>query len=60
MIQNTIDAGHNEGMARGPLRRDGLDPLFAFLLLGMGIDEFSMSAASILMVKRMILFCEIS
>ena len=30
------------------------DPLLAFLLLGMGIDEFSMSAASILTVKRMI------
>jgi phosphotransferase system enzyme I (PtsI) len=30
------------------------DPLLAYLLLGLGIDEFSMSAASLLAVKRMI------
>jgi phosphotransferase system enzyme I (PtsI) len=54
MIQKTIDAGHNQGIQVALCGEMASDPLFAFLLLGMGIDEFSMSAASILMVKRMI------
>ncbi len=54
MIQKTIDAGHNEGIHVAICGEMASDPLLAFLLLGMGIDEFSMSAASILAVKRMI------
>jgi len=54
MIQKTIDAGHNEGIHVAICGEMASDPLFAFLLLGMGIDEFSMSSASILTVKRMI------
>ena len=54
MIQKTIDAGHNEGIPVALCGEMASDPLLAFLLLGMGIDEFSMSSASILMVKRMI------
>ena len=54
MIQKTIDAGHNEGIHVSICGEMASDPLLAFLLLGMGIDEFSMSAASILTVKRMI------
>jgi len=54
MIQKTIDAGHNEGIHVAICGEMASDPLLAFLLLGMGIDEFSMSAASILTVKRMI------
>ena len=54
MIQKTIDAGHNEGIHVALCGEMASDPLLAFLLLGMGIDEFSMSAASILTVKRMI------
>jgi len=54
MIQKTIDAGHNEGIHVALCGEMASDPLFAFLLLGMGIDELSMSAASILTVKRMI------
>jgi phosphoenolpyruvate-protein phosphotransferase (PTS system enzyme I) len=54
MIQKTIDAGHNEGIHVSLCGEMASDPLLAFLLLGMGIDEFSMSAASILTVKRMI------
>ncbi len=54
MIQKTIDAGHNEGIHVGLCGEMASDPLLAFLLLGMGLDEFSMSAASILMVKRMV------
>ena len=54
MIQKTIDAGHNEGIHVALCGEMASDPLLAFLLVGMGIDEFSMSAASILTVKRMI------
>jgi len=54
MIQKTIDAGHNEGIHVSLCGEMASDPLLAFLLLGMGIDELSMSAASILIVKRMI------
>ncbi len=54
MIQKTIDAGHNEGIRVALCGEMASDPLLAFLLLGMGIDEFSMSAAGILTVKRMI------
>jgi phosphotransferase system enzyme I (PtsI) len=54
MIQKTIDAGHNESIHVALCGEMASDPLLAFLLLGMGIDEFSMSAASILTVKRMI------
>jgi phosphotransferase system enzyme I (PtsI) len=54
MIQKTIDAGHNENITVSLCGEMASDPLLAFLLLGMGIDELSMSAASILSVKRMI------
>lgn len=54
MIQKTIDAGHNEGIHVSLCGEMASDPLLAFLLLGMGIDELSMSAASILAVKKMI------
>jgi phosphotransferase system enzyme I (PtsI) len=54
MIQKTIDAGHNEGIKVSICGEMASDPLLAFLLLGMGIDELSMSAASILTVKRMV------
>jgi len=54
MIQKTIDAGHNEGIHVSVCGEMASDPLLAFILLGMGIDELSMSAASILGVKKMI------
>jgi len=54
MIQKTIDAGHNEGIHVAVCGEMASDPMFAFLLLGMGIDDLSMSAAGILTVKRMI------
>jgi phosphotransferase system enzyme I (PtsI) len=54
MIQKTIDAGHNEGIHVSLCGEMAADPLLAFLLVGMGIDDLSMSAASIPMVKRMV------
>ena len=54
MIQKTIDAGHNEGIHVGLCGEMASDPVLAFLLLGMGLDDFSMSPSSILTVKRMV------
>jgi len=54
MIQKTIDAAHNEGIPVAVCGEMASDPLFAFLLLGMGIDELSMSAAGMLTIKKMI------
>jgi phosphotransferase system enzyme I (PtsI) len=54
MIQRTIDAAHNEGIHVAVCGEMASDPLLAFLLLGMGVDEFSMSAAMMLTVKKMI------
>ena len=54
MIQKTIDAAHNEGIPVAVCGEMASDPLLAFLLLGMGIDEFSMSAAGMLTIKKMI------
>lgn len=54
MIQKTIDAGHNEGIHVGLCGEMASDPVLACLLLGMGLDEFSMSPSSISTIKRMI------
>ena len=54
MIQKTIDAAHNEGIPVAVCGEIASDPLLAFLLLGMGIDELSMSAAGMLTIKKMI------
>jgi len=54
MIQKTIDAAHNEGIHVAVCGEMASDPLLAYLLLGMGIDELSMSAAGILPIKKMI------
>ncbi len=54
MIQKTIDAGHNEGIHVGLCGEMASDPVLALLLLGMGLDEFSMSPSSILTIKKMV------
>ncbi|MBI4308936.1 MAG: phosphoenolpyruvate--protein phosphotransferase [Candidatus Omnitrophica bacterium] len=54
MIQRTIDAGHNEGIHVGLCGEMASDPVLAFLLLGLGLDELSMSPSSILTVKKMV------
>ncbi len=54
MIQRTIDAAHNEGIHVGVCGEIASDPLMALLLVGMGIDELSMSSSSILTIKKMV------
>ena len=54
MIQRTVDEGHKEGIPVGLCGEMASDPALALLLLGMGIDELSMSPSSVLTVKKMI------
>lgn len=54
LIKNTIDAGHARGIWVGVCGQMGGDPLMTLLLLGLGIDELSMSSSSIPAVKDLI------
>ena len=54
MIKRTIDAGHNEKIQVSICGEASSDPYMAVLLLGMGMDALSMSASSILQIKKMI------
>ncbi|MDO8675923.1 MAG: phosphoenolpyruvate--protein phosphotransferase [Candidatus Omnitrophota bacterium] len=54
MIQRTVDEGHKEGIPVGLCGEMASDPALALLLLGMGIDELSMSPSSVLTIKKMI------
>lgn len=54
LIKNVIDASHRAGKWTGMCGEMAGDPLMAPLLLGMGLDEFSMSAISIARVKKVI------
>jgi phosphotransferase system enzyme I (PtsI) len=54
LIKNVIDASHRAGKWTGMCGEMAGDPLAAPILLGMGLDEFSMSATSISQVKKVI------
>jgi phosphotransferase system enzyme I (PtsI) len=53
-IKKTIDAAHERGIKAAMCGELAGDPSAAALLLGMGLDEFSMTASSIPRVKRII------
>ena len=55
LIQNVIEQGHNQNKHVGMCGEMASDPLAALLLLGMGLDEFSMEAASIPKIKKIII-----
>lgn len=54
LIKMTIDAGHAAGITVGMCGEMAADPLAALLLVGLGLDEFSMSARGIPEVKKII------
>ena len=54
LIKLTIDGGHKEGKWVGMCGEMAGEEMAAPLLLGLGLDEFSMSASSILQSRKMI------
>lgn len=54
LIKNVIEASHKAGKWTGMCGEMAGDPLAAPILLGLGLDEFSMSATSISQVKKVI------
>jgi phosphotransferase system enzyme I (PtsI) len=55
LISNVIEQGHKHGIHVGMCGEMASDPIATLLLLGMGLDDFSMSAASIPAIKNVII-----
>ncbi|MDR0496870.1 MAG: phosphoenolpyruvate--protein phosphotransferase [Treponema sp.] len=53
-LKTTIEAAHNRGIKAAMCGEMAGDPGMTVLLLGLGLDEFSMAASSIPLVKRII------
>lgn len=54
LIKTVIDAGHNAGIDVGMCGEMAGDPFYTPLLLGLGLDEFSVSSARIPQIKKII------
>ncbi|MDZ7374419.1 MAG: phosphoenolpyruvate--protein phosphotransferase [candidate division KSB1 bacterium] len=54
LIKETIEKGHRSGVWVGMCGEMAGDPLATLLLLGLGLDEFSVSPVMLLEIKRMI------
>ncbi|MDD5617524.1 MAG: phosphoenolpyruvate--protein phosphotransferase [Candidatus Omnitrophica bacterium] len=54
LIKNIIDAGHKSGIRVGMCGEMSGEPAFALLLLGLGLDEFSMPAIAASRIKQII------
>jgi phosphotransferase system enzyme I (PtsI) len=54
LIKMIIDAGHKNNIWVGMCGEMAAEPHLAIILLGLGIDELSMSALAILQIKRII------
>lgn len=52
LIKSTIDVGHEHGIWVGICGEMAANPLMAPLLMGLGIDEFSMSPSAVPLVKE--------
>jgi phosphotransferase system enzyme I (PtsI) len=53
LVKHTIESAHKEGKWAGMCGEAAGDPIMVPLLLGMGLDEYSMSATSILKVRSL-------
>ncbi|MBU0634958.1 MAG: phosphoenolpyruvate--protein phosphotransferase [Candidatus Omnitrophica bacterium] len=53
-IKSIIDAGHSAGIWVGMCGEMASEPVFALILLGLGLDEFSASAVSVPEIKKVI------
>ncbi len=54
LIKDVIEAGHRAGITVGMCGEMSSEPEIVLLLLGLGLDEFSMPSASILEIKNVI------
>ncbi|NQS99996.1 MAG: phosphoenolpyruvate--protein phosphotransferase [Candidatus Omnitrophica bacterium] len=54
LIKNIIDSGHKEKILVGMCGEMASEPAFALLLLGLGLDEFSVSPAAVPKVKQLV------
>lgn len=54
LIRTTIEAGMEAGISVGMCGEMASDPYAALVLLGLGLDEFSMSSVSIPEIKRLL------
>ncbi|MFC1646057.1 phosphoenolpyruvate--protein phosphotransferase [Candidatus Omnitrophota bacterium] len=54
LIKSIVDAGHKAGIPVGMCGEMSGEPAFALLLLGLGLDEFSMPAAVASRIKQII------
>ena len=54
LIQRTVEAGHKAGIWVGICGEMASDPALAVLLIGLGIDELSVSSVAVLQLKRVI------
>lgn len=54
LIKNTIDVGHQHGIWTGVCGEMAANPLMVPLLIGLGVDELSMSVSAIPLVKDVI------
>jgi len=54
LIKSIIEVGHDAGIWVGMCGEMAAEPVFALLLLGLGLDEFSASAVAIPEIKKVI------